>query len=159
MSKKFKAKKRINNLFKKILSFIILVLMIFLISFDYLYKKIINNLSEIQVIDILLSNNNDIKSILNNNSVSFLVNNSFKKEEIKKVDIPVIKEEINEPLIYIYNTHQTEEYRKTNNNSYNITPTVMHASLILQKDLEKLGISSIVEKNSIKEILDINAWN
>ena len=51
-----------------------------------------------------------------------------------------------DPVVYIYNTHQTEEY---GSNAYNITPTVVTASNILQDELKNLGISSFVETNDV----------
>ena len=172
MSKKFKGKKHKSYFLIKFLSFIVIVLLVVYISFNYLYDKVTKNISEVEVINILLNNKTDeFEKIFSENGLNFIVNytlglnledNKPKKIVNEKVDVPTIKEEPennNEPLIYIYNTHQTEEYKSVNTNSYNITPTVMHASFILQNKLKELGINSIVEKNSIKEILDINSWN
>lgn len=64
-----------------------------------------------------------------------------------------------EPLVYIYNTHQTEEYAQNNNEAYTITPTVLVGAYYLQEQLEKLGIKTIVEEASIPEILKENNWN
>lgn len=60
------------------------------------------------------------------------------------------------PQIYIYNTHQTEEYI---GNEITPTPTVLTASYYLKEKLENLGITTIVEETSIPEILKNNNWN
>lgn len=172
MSKRFKSHRKHNRFVIKILVFIILVLLVVQVTFNTLYHKLTSNLSEIEVINILLNNtNDDFKKIFSGDGINFIVNytlgldlNNVKKnsDSSEKV-LPTMNETevvtYDEPLVYIYNTHQTEEYRAVNTNDYNITPTVMHASLILQNRLSNVGIKSIVETNNIKELLDINGWN
>lgn len=68
----------------------------------------------------------------------------FKQEEIQKEQL--------ENEIYIYNTHQTEEYRTIEN--YNLTPTVHTASYILKDMLSDYGIGAIVEDNDLKTDLN-----
>lgn len=82
----------------------------------------------------------------------------IKKEEEPNNDaIFTIKEEKNEsPLIYIYNTHQTEKYL-SNNESYK--PTVMHAAKYLNEQFNKNGLPSIFENKSINEVLTLNNWS
>ena len=166
MSKRFKTHKK-NNFIKKILLFIAVVLLTTVVSFNVVYEKVTKNLTDIEVINILLNKDNSFDKIFSGSGINFIVNytmgldlnkNNLKKE---KIDIiPVMKqEEVVLPLIYIYNTHQTEEYRGINTNDYNVTPTVLHASLILKNKLENLGIPTIVEENSIKDVLNINGWS
>jgi len=57
----------------------------------------------------------------------------------------------NEPLIYIYNTHQTEAYRST---EYNISPTTFTAAHMLSDELKELGISSLVEERDVMKELN-----
>lgn len=173
MVKKFKTKKNITLFSIKFILFFTIVLCVILLVFNVLYEKLTKEINENEVIDIMLNNNSkEFKSIFSKNGLSFIVNytlgiNLDKKENVKKIekaskttDKTVIKEEnYNSPLIYIYNTHQTEEYQSVNTNEYNVTPTVLHASLILQNKLSDLGLQAIVEKNDIKEILNINGWN
>lgn len=64
-----------------------------------------------------------------------------------------------DPLVYIYNTHQLEQYSKSNIESYNVTPNVMMASYILKEKLNDLGISSLVEEQNVTELLQMNNWN
>lgn len=79
-------------------------------------------------------------------------NNSNENEEL------VLKEEITKPIVYIFNTHQTEEYA-SNTIEYNIKPTVLTASYMLEERLKKVGIYSVVEESNISELLRINNWN
>lgn len=66
---------------------------------------------------------------------------------------------ISEPLVYIYNTHQLENYSSKNLEAYNITPNVMMASYLLKENLNKLDIPTIVEESNITEFLRINNWD
>ena len=61
-----------------------------------------------------------------------------------------------DPIVYIYNTHQTEEYI---GNDITPTPTVLTAAHYLKDNLEKIGIPTLVEESSIPEILKSNNWN
>jgi len=68
-------------------------------------------------------------------------------------------EEIKNPIVYIYNTHQLENYSADNLNTYNIKPNVMMASFILREKLNNLNIPTIVETTNITDLLNINSWN
>ncbi|MCI6265453.1 MAG: stage II sporulation protein P [Erysipelotrichaceae bacterium] len=63
------------------------------------------------------------------------------------------------PLIYLYNTHQLENYSGENLNIYGITPNVLMASYVLRENLNKLGLPTIVEEANMSEILSKNGWN
>ena len=63
-----------------------------------------------------------------------------------------------EPIIYIYNTHQTESYAVGYLAPYSITPTVLLASYILREKLNDLGLPSIVETSNVKDILNAYGW-
>lgn len=62
--------------------------------------------------------------------------------------------QVNEPRVYIYNTHQLESYDNTNYN--NITPNVLMASYLLKEELNKEGIPTIVESSNINEYITQN---
>lgn len=68
-------------------------------------------------------------------------------QEIDSVDNSVNSS----PLVYIYNTHDTEEY----SDSYG----VYDASFYLRDKLRELGINSIVEENRTSTIRNSNGWN
>lgn len=67
--------------------------------------------------------------------------------------------DINNPIVYIYNTHQLENYNNKNLDIYGITPNVLMASYILKEKLNKMGISTIVEDTNISDFLNINGWD
>lgn len=73
------------------------------------------------------------------------------EEEFKDVDLDT--DIINEPLIYIYNTHQTEGYNYEKLD-HTVKPTVQFASYILKDYLNDYSIESVVETSSIKKYLD-----
>lgn len=150
MKKRFKGKRKFRKL--KVLSFILVGLVSFLVTVNVLRKKVIQELDPRNYIDYLLKtgfNNqiskNILKSPLGIENIS-LVNN---EEEVKS----------NEPLIYIYNTHDEEAYYNSYLNPYNIVPDVKLASYYFQERLKDLGIESVVEKRKIKDVLDKNGWN
>ena len=75
--------------------------------------------------------------------------------------IPDPKPEENQEnsIVYIYNTHQGEEYKESQTQDYNVIPTVMLASYYLREKLNEQGIQTIVETNKISEVLRIHQWN
>ena len=150
MKKRFKGKRKFRKL--KVLSFILVGFVSFLVTVNVLRKKVTQVLDPSNYIDYLLKtgfNNQISKSILKSpldiENIS-LVNN---EEEVKS----------NEPLIYIYNTHDEEAYYNSYLNPYNIVPDVKLASYYFQERLKDLGIESVVEKRKIKDVLDKNGWN
>jgi len=75
------------------------------------------------------------------------------------VEDPYPEKEVKEPLVYIYNTHQLEEYSTSGIEEFGVVPNVMMASYILREKLYEAGISSIVEDNDVSEFLKTNNWN
>ena len=69
------------------------------------------------------------------------------------------KEDISKPVVYIYNSHQLENYNNDNLSIYGITPNVLMASYLLKEKLNKSGIATIVEDTDLTEFLDLNKWN
>ncbi len=61
--------------------------------------------------------------------------------------------------VYIYNTHQTEEYDAGSLKNYNIDLTVFTASNILEKKLSAYNIDAYVENRSVKEHLNKYGFN
>ena len=76
----------------------------------------------------------------------------------KQEPLPVFKKEEKNPIVYLYNTHQTESYKYNKLSSYNIDYTVMFASYILQSYLADYNISSVVETDSVSKVLKANNW-
>ena len=88
------------------------------------------------------------------NPLNYL-NKNLRQQKI----IPVIKEESKDPLIYIYNTHQAEEYETSTIIDYYIKPTVTISNYILEEIFNKNKLYTYVEESNIKEILNKNSWS
>jgi len=67
--------------------------------------------------------------------------------------------DINNPIIYIYNSHQLENYNNENLDIYGITPNVLMASYILKEKLNSMGLSTIVETTNLTDFLNVNGWD
>lgn len=61
-----------------------------------------------------------------------------------------------DPVVYIYNTHQLEEYSSSMPHDYSVKPNVMIASYIMREKLKENGVPSIVETKNIKQYLTEN---
>lgn len=75
------------------------------------------------------------------------------------VEDPYPEKIIEEPLVYIYNTHQLEKYSTENIEEYNVVPNVMMTSYILREKLYDNKIPAIVEEADINQFLQTNNWN
>ncbi|MEG2448003.1 MAG: stage II sporulation protein P [Bacilli bacterium] len=135
-------------------------------NYDIESKKTKKNIVTSLVKFFSLVNLDDASSILKQN-YSGLVTSKDKDEllELDKIEKlsdyikdPYPKKKSDSPLIYIYNTHQLEEYSNQNIESYSIKPNVMMASYILREKLRNYKISSLVEENNVAELLKANAW-
>ena len=150
MKKIFKSKKNKKRYFKKIIS-------VLLISFLLLYfrGKIFINKND-RIIDLLkYTSLNQINNTNIKLKGTYLLNiglNSFNDIRFSKEVFKEEKRKLGEVRIYIYNTHQTEEYKTIEN--YNLTPTVYTASYILKDMLKEYNINSIVEDSSLVEELN-----
>lgn len=72
---------------------------------------------------------------------------------------PYPNQDVTRPRVYIYNTHQLENYQASNLAEYNVQPNVMMGSYILREKLNNLGIPSMVEEGNVTEMLQINNWS
>lgn len=66
---------------------------------------------------------------------------------------------VNKPKVYIYNSHQLENYNAKDLELYNITPNVMMASYLLKEKLNDLGVGAIVNEFNLAEFIKANGWN
>lgn len=167
MKKRFKSRKKLNNL-KKII-YLIFILIGFFLSYLYFYYKVRNMISSEDYLNYLLKvgfnkqiDSSYIKSSLLSNikfdNTSVTDNNNDDTSQI--TDKSNTKEVLNstKPIIYIYSTHDTEGYFSSYFNIYNIKPDVKIASYYLQEKLNDLGLNTIVEKRMIKDALNKNNW-
>lgn len=167
--------KRRNDFFKRLirLGIILLIAIIsFWATFKILYNTIQVKMDNTNYIDYLVNGSlgtYDIGDLTKLSSTEFLLKYSFGIDNFNSgtaldISTPVaseIKKEVevdNKPLVYIFNTHQTEGYKSNFLESFNINNTVYLASHILGEYLHNLGIGVIVEKNSIVDILNTNGW-
>ena len=124
------------------------------------YNKIIKNSSSITSDNLITYKY--FKEIINFKPNRLLNNNLeyIKKEDKNEIIVEHVSSEIKnkDPIIYIYNTHQTENYSTDYLAEYTITPNIMIASYMLKENLEEYGIYSYVEENSVKEVLNKNKW-
>ena len=82
--------------------------------------------------------------------MKYALNIDYQEEKpVIKKEVGVIEQVNSQPLIYIYNTHQSEEYKSTYLEHYNIKSTVLIAAKILKEQLANYGISAIVENNDL----------
>lgn len=174
---KFKAKKK--NKWHIVIIFIIIAYFSFRITYSILFNTLIDkyidnskfisylvnnsmnqNLEEKNLKDVVTINLQEPFHLLNYN-FSNIIEIAEEKEEEKVTTViedpnPVV---IEEPIIYLYNSHQLESYYSDYLEVYNITPTVMFASYILREKLNDLNLKTIVETNSVKDVLNENSWN
>ena len=169
MSRRFRQKRSI-----KLNKFIILVVLIIIFL---IIKSFINNMNIKQLdnnlLNTILNNSNNynkenlagkislyVKNNLFNNPVTLLklqLKSSNKKENKKQVNLIYQKNEL--PLIYIYNSHQGEEYSYRYLEDYNIVPNVLIADSMLKDKLESIGIKTVVEEANILEYMKNNNLN
>ncbi len=179
MKKRFVAKNKSKKKFKfKFLIFVFLFITSLIQTFKYLENQKLK-INDKVFVEYLLNNYSDnykikttdknilkkIFSLLTNIDYidpSSLIDSNYKglvkknkvENQVKKVN------KIDEtPIIYIYNSHQTEEYANTTLAEYSINPTVMMADYIIQDVFNKNNLYTTVEERSIKEILNTNKWN
>ena len=197
MIKKMKLKDTTKKRIRKSFIYIIIVYVVFSITFYYSLRNSseINNtrfinfllrggnshlISDYKLIDIVNSStkflfNIDIKnpaSILDNGILVYGNNDKILEmehnddysnlEELKEVSSyiedpnPV---DVENPIIYIYNSHQLENYNSENLDIYGITPNVLMASYLLKEKLNSRGLSTIVETTNMSEFLSLNGWD
>lgn len=92
------------------------------------------------------------------NPTKYLININTKVKNEQETLIPATNIDNNKPLIYIYNTHQTEEYASSNILEFTIKPTVTMANYILEDIFNSNSYKTLVEERNIKEILNQNNW-
>lgn len=66
---------------------------------------------------------------------------------------------VTNPRVYIYNSHQLENYDAKNLEIYNITPNVMMASYMLKEKLNDLGVPTVVNEFNLAEFMRMNSWS
>lgn len=180
MKKRIKLKNRNNKkrLFKRVLLFICLIVFLSISIFSFYNHLNGINIDPDNITNILLyEGNHNLDNPYNKkdifkNAVKFLLNvsidqpssiiSSYEKDEEYSLNSKYIEDpntnDIDKPLIYIYNTHQLEEYKNTNTKDYSVIPNVLLASYSLREKLNKKNLNTIVETSDISELLRINNY-
>ncbi len=145
---------------KKIYTSIILILLGLTIYVSYTVTLKDNYLGFIHLITNKFTKekynyNVDLVSIYINKvkSNKHFINNKNEGENTKEVSNLVYNNN-KEKTIYIYSTHSDEEYSYQKNDIYNIVPNVKTASYILEDELERLGLFSLVETENTIDIVN-----
>lgn len=177
MQKRFVARRGNDIYTYKVIACIFIVLLGLILTVKLLFKNFTKENDNQKVEELLaISTNNLIGNLTLYDLISFnlkdpenLLKMSFSSAKIdykeisnkkeNKENINSVSNNDNKPIIYIYNTHQTEEYDAGALSYYNITPTVYMASNMLKKSLKNYDIESIVEDENILEVLNKNGWN
>ena len=172
--RKFKTKKTRKIKFK---TYIIIILISFCFSMFIFNKANTDNIIESSINNLTNNINKSLKKVFNKlytpeDVLYASLNKNVKKEDLSAFKItednynyendntsyvedpnPV---KVKEPIVYLYNSHQLEEYAGVLVNDYNIRPNVLMASYILKEKLNEQDIPTIVETANIKEYLDKN---
>ena len=174
MKAKFKPRKKFSKIIFKIILCSLILIWAFVLFFKIFYDSIKLNVNNNTFISYLVNDsfsNYDLKDITNLSSTEFLLKYSFGIKNFNsglndvQLELPVNstiddneKENNSDPYVYIFNSHQSENYRSNLSEDFNINNTVYLASHILKEYLEDLGISVVVEENSIVDVLNTNGW-
>ncbi len=133
---------------------------------DYDKNKIINNIvkffSKVDINNPVTALNYDISNNVvkvDNGTHEDNYDNISELEKVSQYIEDPRDEKINDPIVYLYNSHQLENYSSSNLEVYNIKPNVMLASYMLREKLNEAGINTIVEEENVTEILRVNNWS
>lgn len=142
----------------------LIVLIVSFLIFMYVYIFILLNTNIIFKIINRMNNKYESDSIIIYDDLINLVKiNDYK--DINKINTTFVNTEIieekeikiiNDPIVYIYNTHDTEKYYLPFVSDYSITPSVKTASLILKDYLNDYGIEAVIQTKSINDYLKKN---
>lgn len=169
MKKKFYFHTKKKTKGKRFILFLLFVFSIYT-TFQYLEENEFK-INQKEFVEILLSKNeetsiiNEIAKILfpsKKEVVKTLIKSNYKGliQQQEKTTIPTVKDgQKGNPLIYIYNSHQTEEYTPSSFVEYSVMPTVQMNNYILEEQFEEKNYQTIVEEQSIKQILNEHGWN
>ena len=171
MKRRFKARKRKNR--KGLIYILIFVCLIYFEPYINKYRLkfsnelLINNLLENMTSSYTLKESTVYKIIKSNlknlfNSPEYILSTELKytmnnKDNHEKVSFLYNENEL--PIVYIYNSHQGEKYSNKYLEDYNIVPSVLTASYMLEEKLENNGINTLVEESDILAYMKNNNYD
>ncbi len=166
MKKKFITKRLKPNKKLKLIFLLIMFITGMYISYKNLEKSKVE-ITDKELVNLVVNNSfnsddNILERVIDetlkvSNPIKLLNKNYSKYVEKQSNEKPTIKED-EPPLIYIYNTHQSEEYAPSNYAEFSINPTVTMNDYILEDIFNKNGYKTLVEERNIKEVLNQNNW-
>lgn len=173
MKVKFKGRKKWHKGLWRVVFVSAFLVLSFAGTFKVLYDDIKVDIDSRDYLDYLVNDSFGIyylEDITNLSSLEFLLKYSFGIKSFNSgvgnisdttpvvSEVPSESDNYKEPIVYIYNSHQTESYRSSLAEEFNINNTVYLASHILKEYLEDLGIGVVVEENNIVDVLNANGW-
>ena len=130
---------------------------------NFVIKESIKLISKVDLKDsnTLLDNKFKTKKISNNLKIkkdATSGEDDYKEENYNKITsyINNDRNEEENPIVYIYNSHQLETYSNQGLENENITPNVLMTSYLLKDSLNKKDIPTIVEDTNISEFIKIS---
>lgn len=177
MKKKFISKKKKTKKIKpKIILFFIMIFSSFILTVKTLSKYNLPRANS-DLVNFLIENNNpfivnsksnysyfhqimtklidlDFKnpiSILDANFKGLTKEVKVTNKEVQKINNENVVNE-KEPTIYLYNSHDTEEYKPSSFAEYSVMPTVKLSDYVLKEKLESNGFSVLIEETTISSI-------
>ena len=176
MKKKFISKnKKTKKIKPKIILFFIMIFSSFLLTIKALSKYNLPHQNS-DLVNFLIENNNpfivnsksnysyfhqimtkligldltDPLSILDTNFKGLTKKTDLDDKKVRKVSNEDVVNE--DPIIYLYNSHDTEEYKPSSFAEYSVMPTVKLSDYVLKEKLEDNGFSVLIEEQSISSI-------
>ena len=167
------------HLKRKNSKFLLFILVLFVLSITFSFKFLSKNINRINTkeyldlfTNICFKHDNKLNKILDKifNSYNKVTNNelvSYKIEDNIKTNSHKLEDNYNssdyekitshlkinttvdDPIVYIYNTHQLETYYSSDK----MHPNVMMAAFLLGEKLNKMGISTLVEDTNMDEFI------
>lgn len=169
MKRRFIAKKRVRVTFIKVFLWLFVVALALVVTFNTLLKTSLDGmLGDADLQSNLFEIGTNQKKFLSFDLLDprdlFKLGLNYKIDYEPAVtvdDLTLMTKHENSPnpLIYIYSTHDTEEYDSTLSEVYNIKYKVTIGGYILSDYLKDLGIPSYVEKESMVTYLRNNDYN
>lgn len=169
MKNRFVAKKRRGKVFLKVFLWLLVASFALIITFNVLIKvtltgllgssSLTENLFEMgtnqkNFLSLDLLNPTDLFKLSLNYKIDY--QNTIPLDELKLVSKHKNDEN---PLVYIYSTHESETYDSSLVEAYNIKYNVTIGNYILSDYLKDLGIPSYVEEESMADYLKENGLN
>lgn len=164
--KRFVSQKKVLSFrYQKFIKYILIGIIIFLLL-NYILSFYIKKINTSSFYSTIVYNayglniNKSVKSfkqLFYKNIWGFYLQDNTKEvlEENQNLEEVIINSE-EEPLIYLYNTFQTDKYKSNYYSTYTVSNVVTQASFILQEYLKEYNLYSVVETSSVAQILKEN---